>query len=415
MQDDPLTQPPLPRYRYDVNTGEWKKEMTTAGAVLGSQSARAANPVVMLASDAPESSFDYFLRKSNATEKRADAAAVIGERNRYRTLRHITDFEKRHQHLFVEDKAATEERFTSPKAAHRQEPKQTQGGSQQQPKRGSLANLQSTSTATMSAGTTVGCSLHPLFGFLVGIPLPCVAEALSQVICGPLLQAVSAPIPSALQTQRPSAASRLVVSCPTVTKELPLSFTDFTDFLSRVGPSSMLSETYLREQLFHTLPMYDEASDTVCASALFTLVARNTFHPVLDLNVAMIFQAFDVNQVGAIPMACLKAQCVREWASKNVFGLLRLEWMRFAAALEREDALSTAHINGTWAEPGAGEPPTSPPSLSSPVSASESAEPLKWLTGDMVVTFLSSSPRLFKVANGVDLEGSKLRTRETNG
>lgn len=363
--DKSLTEPPPPRFRYDIRTGEWRKDQApTPGA-----SSTASRRVVMLASDTPSSSFDFFLRKSYMTERDGERAAAAAVQTRAATSKRIADFERRRQQWVPGDDAASREAFGSPL-------------SRRQPTSAALSE----SSAAELLRRIKGTSNNPLFGFIVGTSLPAIAEALFYVAHAAEPQTYASVAATAPAPRKSAGAAIPALDLSAIrVQPLPISFTDFAAFLSLVGPYHLFSDGYVRDSMFRALPFYVPATDTVCGNMLFAYIADNTYHPPLDTTVAMLFKGFDPTARGAILAANLRATCVREWAEKNTFGLLRLEWMQFAAALELEDA-------------SGGDSDAPPP-------------PNKWMTREMVLTVICCSPRLYQVANSVDLEGSTLRTK----
>lgn len=275
---DVLDSTPLPRYRYHHSTGQWRKEVIACitAAEVAEKQAKLKKEIIKKVQGSPESSFDYFLRKSYAVEKAVDAAARE-TKQRDHTRIHMETFQR--AHLSNIRKVTSEVEANS---AILPIPALPEGGASDE-------------------------SSNPVLGFLMGVAPHVLYESLVN-IKGPIF-------PLSPLEKLPS-----------------LDLSQFIALLHQVRPETRLSEDYMR-RMFVGLPIYSKFFDHVAAFDFYTYVLDHTYHPHLDGNVEMLFHAFDPKGRDLIPIEALNARVVAAYAELSTFGNLRESWLQLSNAL----------------------------------------------------------------------------------
>ncbi|RNF22117.1 uncharacterized protein Tco025E_03279 [Trypanosoma conorhini] len=124
---------------------------------------------------------------------------------------------------------------------------------------------------------------------------------------------------------------------------LQLSFDEFYGVCERLVPN-MVSREYL-QRMFYLLLSGDE-KDSLPLSSFFSFLVEHAFHPALDRNVDALFRAFDPDGTGVISAATLTSKVVFAWAELNLFGNLRVEWEKLAAALKVTNGVDLRIVDG---------------------------------------------------------------------
>ncbi|ORC84163.1 uncharacterized protein TM35_000481240 [Trypanosoma theileri] len=167
--------------------------------------------------------------------------------------------------------------------------------------------------------------VNPIVGLLCGIPLYEIHDA--------LLQKKASELQRQQQQQNYCCHS----------EPLRLTLDELYDTCVQLV-STMVSYEYL-QRMFSTLPTYSQ-DNSVLLSAFFSFLVERSFHPRLNHNVHAIFKAFDPEKTGVISVAVLSPPVFLAWAELNLFGTLRGDWEKMAAALEKANGVDLSIVDG---------------------------------------------------------------------
>ncbi|KEG10877.1 hypothetical protein DQ04_03191010 [Trypanosoma grayi] len=204
--------------------------------------------------------------------------------------------------------------------------------------------------------TSTFVEVNPIIGLLCGVPLYDLYDTLTQRKG------------SAWQRQQHQGASGVA---------LRLNLEELCDVCAQLVPN-MVSCEYA-QQMLSSVPGYRE-DDTVLLSSFFSFIVEHAFHPAMDRNVRALFRAFDPENTGVISVATLSPAVVSAWAELNLFGNLRGEWDKMAAALELANGLDLSIVDGATL-----------------------------LTPESTRAVLCASSILYNAMNSVDMDGSHLK------
>ncbi|EKF30852.1 hypothetical protein MOQ_005323 [Trypanosoma cruzi marinkellei] len=165
-------------------------------------------------------------------------------------------------------------------------------------------------------------NVNPIIGLLCGVPLYHICDAL---------------------IQRKDAERQTLQDENCNVGAMRLSFDELYDVCIQLVPN-MVSEEYLRRMFLALLPSNGE--DSLLLSSFFSFLVENAFHPTLDRNVNALFGAFDPDGTGVISAATLTSKVVLAWAELHLFGNLRGEWDKMAAALELTNGVDLRIVDG---------------------------------------------------------------------
>ncbi|EAN90857.1 hypothetical protein C3747_117g55 [Trypanosoma cruzi] len=164
--------------------------------------------------------------------------------------------------------------------------------------------------------------VNPIIGLLCGLPLYQICDAL-------------------IQRKDAEWQARKEENCSV--GALRLSFEELYDVCTQLVPN-MVSEDYLHRMFIVLLPSEEE--DSLLLSSFFSFLVENAFHPALDRNVNALFSAFDPDGTGVISAATLTSKVLLAWAELHLFGNLRGEWEKMAAALELTNGVDLRIVDG---------------------------------------------------------------------
>eukprot|EP00796_Vickermania_ingenoplastis_P010105 gene10105-7072_t len=274
---------PLPRYRFYHKPQQWHKESLRFVVPTDDEANNEGNQL-------PESSFDYFLRRSYAVQKIEDPQARLAQK-RAETIQEIDRFQARNMiagasSINVIDKESSDDDSDNMLESDLDE----REGSNATPSTVVFAN--------------------PLMGYVSGFPLYDIYKAMVEI-------------------------KREVLENGTEDEvaDLQLSYLEFEELIKQIGDGNLLSAGYV-QKIFHSLPCYNPRYESMCAYPLFSYIVEHTYHPALNRNVNMLFHAFAKEGDDSIPLVSLHSRVVSAWAELNTFGNLRGQWVKLAKTLE---------------------------------------------------------------------------------